>query len=155
MRAWTIQLYAVYEIQVCDFSLSAMKWQKCVKRWNQRADLLSMQSHCQQQHNTNTVRSLIPQWKELTRAFIKYHIKSSSSCLHVCVFTPDKAAGCAYLLSSSAFFFIRFALNSQMCRSAEPESEIVPGKGKNLIRDQHFNCEMLCEARWGETETVV
>lgn len=48
-----------------------------------------------------------------------------------------------------------FALNSQMCRSAEPESEIVPGKGKNLIRDQHFNCEMLCEVqRWGEIETV-
>uniref|UniRef100_A0A673KUF2 Uncharacterized protein n=1 Tax=Sinocyclocheilus rhinocerous TaxID=307959 RepID=A0A673KUF2_9TELE len=52
-----------------------------------------------------------------------------------------------------------FALNSRMCRRAEPESvyrtEIVPGKGKNLIRDQHFNCEMLCEVlRWGEIETV-
>lgn len=46
-----------------------------------------------------------------------------------------------------------------MCRSAEPESvymtEIVPGKGENLIRDQHFNFEMLCEVQgWGEMETV-
>jgi len=36
-----------------------------------------------------------------------------------------------------------------MCSSADPElvyfTEIVPGKGKNLILDQHFNCEMLCE----------
>ncbi len=55
MRVLTIQLYAVYEIQVCDFSLSAMKWQKCVKRWNQRADLLLMQSHCQQQTPTQYV----------------------------------------------------------------------------------------------------
>lgn len=121
-----------------------------VKRWSQRSDLLSMQSLRQQQTtNTYTVRSLIYQWKELTWAFSKHHSKSSSSCLRCVplikpavvltsshpqhyssyVFFLPWIVRCVGVLSQNLFILLR------LCQE----------RGKNLILDQHFNYEMLCE----------